>query len=428
MNKATPPTHEELCKIAGVSSTPANTLKSIDTSELQLPTDRFQMLVDQANVLACKSNKVKHGTTYTLWSHDTPNVSSFDLKEVNVGMSSHPEDEGEVFPWAGLYELFHGGDTFYLIGAFQQGDYKFRKCYAIVGPSKEKVNALSESFKKRERDARRALAPKYIFTPRGGKAPRPSYDWDKVILPDDIRKSLKTNFSTFFKGPEAFKKAGVAYRRGILMCGAPGTGKTSILKAVMSEYPQIPFFVFEKTYDDVYVEDLRSMFAEAARMAPAVVVIEDIDRLVDNNSFPIQDLLNVLDGLGTSHGVMVIATANNEQQLDPALVERPSRFDLVVRIPMPDKDHREEYLTTRAASLEIKLAPKEVEKILKDTDKFTMAMMQELFTGAVLNAFSEDASVSYEHIEKSIKNIDNSLKVARKEEKKSKTGFSSLND
>jgi len=384
-----------------------------------LPKDRFQALVDIAVAKASENGQ----SCYTLWSHETPNLESMDSKLVSGGMISHPEDSGEVTPWEGVYELKQDGDTYYLVGAFQQGDYKFRKCYVIVGPSKDKVETLYSSFWKGQSAAKRALAPKYIFTPRNGRVARPSYEWDKVILPEDLRKSLQTNFSTFFKGSEAFDKAGVAYRRGILLAGAPGTGKTSILKAIMSQYPNIPFFIFEKTYDDIYVEDLRSMFAEAARLKPAVVVIEDIDRLVDNNSFPIQDLLNVLDGLGSLPGVMTIATANNEQQLDPALVERPSRFDLVVRVPMPDKEHRETYVRNRSKSLEIVLTDEQIEKVLDDTSKYTMAMMQELFTGAVLCSFSEDKPLVYEHLRKSLKNIDNSLKVARKEEGKKKAGF-----
>jgi hypothetical protein len=395
-----------------------NILKPVNVPE-DLPTDRFQRLLDVA------AGKMKNGS-YTLWTHDTPNLDSLDVTLVNEGMAPHPEDSGEATPWAGLYELKHEGEVYYLIGIFQQGDYKFRKCYGIVGPTKDKVLALSESFQKGQSTSKRLLAPKYIFTPRNGRTPRPSYDWNKVVLPDEIRKQLQTNFSTFFKGPEAFNKAGVAYRRGILLTGAPGTGKTSILKAVMSQYPTIPFFVFEKTYDDVYVEDLRSMFAEAARLQPAVVVIEDIDRLVDSNSFPLADLLNVLDGLGTAQGVMVLATANNEGDIDPALVERPSRFDLVVRVPMPDKEHRKAYIVERSTSLEIKLADPELEKLLEATDKYTMAQCQEMFTNAVLTSFAEDTQVSYEHLLIGIKNMDNSLKAARKVDSKKKTGFNPL--
>lgn len=393
-------------------------LVPVDLSKAGLSANRFQMLIDIAVA------KVGKGS-YTLWSYDTPNLESLDTKLIEGGMVPHVEDSGEITPWTGLYELKHKGDTYYLIGAFQQGDYKFQKAYAMTGPSKEKVLALSESFAKGQSAAKRALAPKYIFTPRNGRTARPSYDWNKVILPEDVRKSLQTNFSTFFKGPEAFNKAGVAYRRGILLTGAPGTGKTSILKAMMTQHPNIPFFVFEKTYDDVYVEDLRALYAEASKLQPAVVVIEDIDRLIDTNSFPLADLLNVLDGLGSSSGVMTIATANNEGDIDPALVERPSRFDLVVRVPLPDEEHRKEYIEQRAASLEIKLSVEQMEKLLEATEKYTMAQAQEVFTGAVLASFAEDVPVSYEHLQLSIKNMDNSLKVARKQDGKKKTGFAS---
>jgi len=393
-------------------------LKPVDLSGVDLPTDRFQMLVDTA------VKKSGEGC-YTLWSHETPNLESLDTKLVSGGMIPHTEDSGETTAWEGLYSLKQGADTYYLVGCFQQGDYKFRKVYAIVGPTKEKTLALFESFSKGNHFSKRALASKYIFTPRNGRTVRPSYDWGKIVLPDEIRKSLQMNFSTFFKGPEAFVKAGVAYRRGILMVGAPGTGKTSVLKAVMSDYPNIPFFVFERTYDDVYVEDLRALYTEAAKMAPSVVVIEDIDRLVDSN-FPLADLLNVLDGLGTASGVLTLATANHEKEIDPALVERPSRFDLVIRVPMPDKEHRKGYIEERAASLEIKLSAEEVEKLLRLTDKYTMAQMQEVYTSAVLTSFSEDVPVTYEHLLKGVASMASSLKVARKEEKKTPTGFSKL--
>jgi len=90
---------------------------------------------------------------------------------------------------------------------------------------------------------------------------------------------------------------------------------------------------------------------------------------------------------------------------------------------MPDKEHRETYVRNRSKSLEIVLTDEQIEKVLDDTSKYTMAMMQELFTGAVLCSFSEDKPLVYEHLRKSLKNIDNSLKVARKEEGKKKAGF-----
>ncbi len=386
--------------------------------------------------LVAEAVKLHPEGSYTLWASSSFYLGWVEgIQELYAESSVwiNPREDNDIEgdpvsrPWEGLFQLKHKDEIYHLIGVFFRPPYGISGTYAIVGPSKEKVLALEALCAKKREEFDQKQTRTHIFLPRLHKVERPKQSWDAIVLPEETKKVLQLNIDSFFKGPEAFKKAGVPYKRGILLAGQPGTGKTSIIKALMSQYKDIPFYLFERTDDDVYGTDLRNMYEKASARKPAVVVIEDIDRMIGSGTLPLQDVLNVMDGVTTNDGVMTIATCNSEEKIDAALIERPSRFDLVVTIPMPDDKCRENYIRERSSSLGIVITEEQIKHLLKCTTKLSMSCMQELFTGSVLRSFQTDQITTYDHVLESLKALTRSLKAANKEEKEKKTGFSVAN-
>ncbi len=162
----------------------------------------------------------------------------------------------------------------------------------------------------------------------------------------------------FLKEPGKFQKLGGAIPRGILMSGAPGTGKTLLAKAIAGE-AKVPFFSisgsdFVEMFVGVGASRVRDMFEQAKKSAPCIIFIDEIDAVGrargigmgggnDEREQTLNQLLVEMDGFSGNEGVIVIAATNRPDVLDPALL-RPGRFDRQVEVPLPDIRGREQIL------------------------------------------------------------------------------------
>jgi SpoVK/Ycf46/Vps4 family AAA+-type ATPase len=166
--------------------------------------------------------------------------------------------------------------------------------------------------------------------------------WDEVVLPEGLVREVRAATEGFFSRQEAYRSLGFAWRRGVLFVGPPGTGKTMITKAVAASVGEVPF---------LYVRDLSGrraeehmigeVFGRARKLAPCVLVFEDIDGFVDDRNRAV--FLNELDGFKDNDGMLVLASSNHPERVDEALLKRPSRFDRVFRIGLPAEAQRREY-------------------------------------------------------------------------------------
>ena len=162
----------------------------------------------------------------------------------------------------------------------------------------------------------------------------------------------------FLRDPSKFQKLGGRIPRGVLMVGAPGTGKTLLARAIAGE-AKVPFFSisgsdFVEMFVGVGAARVRDMFEQAKKHAPCIVFIDEIDAVGrqrgaglgggnDEREQTLNQLLVEMDGFEASAGVIVIAATNRPDVLDPALL-RPGRFDRQVVVPLPDIRGREEIL------------------------------------------------------------------------------------
>jgi cell division protease FtsH len=162
----------------------------------------------------------------------------------------------------------------------------------------------------------------------------------------------------FLKDPSKFQKLGGKIPRGVLMSGAPGTGKTLLAKAIAGE-AKVPFFSisgsdFVEMFVGVGASRVRDMFEQAKKSAPCIIFIDEIDAVGrargigmgggnDEREQTLNQLLVEMDGFSGNEGVIVIAATNRPDVLDPALL-RPGRFDRQVEVPLPDIRGREQIL------------------------------------------------------------------------------------
>lgn len=172
----------------------------------------------------------------------------------------------------------------------------------------------------------------------------PKLDWNDVILKDDIKETLTTNIIFPLSNEKKCTKMGIPYRRGLLMAGVAGTGKTQVCRILCNVLPNDVTLIWA-TPKALYDEDqIQALFEAARYFSPTVIIIEDIDFIGTSRDFvhnPILgELLTQLDGNDPNHGIFVLATTNRPQYLDEALANRPSRFDVKVEFKLPDKIDR----------------------------------------------------------------------------------------
>ena len=158
-----------------------------------------------------------------------------------------------------------------------------------------------------------------------------------------MAEDIRGNVEAFFKAKAQYKRLGIPYRRGLLFSGPPGNGKTLAARVISSRVPAAVFILpLKAEMDD---RGLARAFRHTADLAPALLILEDLDRLPsEGKKFSMSYLLNLLDGFRSSQGIMVIATTNAPEKLDAALLDRPSRFDRVWHFGLPAQAERERLL------------------------------------------------------------------------------------
>jgi cell division protease FtsH len=218
----------------------------------------------------------------------------------------------------------------------------------------------------------------------------------------------------FLRNPGKFQKLGGHIPRGVLMVGAPGTGKTLLAKAIAGE-AKVPFFTisgsdFVEMFVGVGASRVRDMFDQAKKHAPCIIFIDEIDAVGrhrgaglggghDEREQTLNQLLVEMDGFEGGEGVIVIAATNRPDVLDPALL-RPGRFDRQVYVPLPDIQGREAILKVHMRK--VPLNDDVVAKtIARGTPGFSGADLENLVNEAALFAARDNAtSVAMDHLDR----------------------------
>jgi cell division protease FtsH len=204
---------------------------------------------------------------------------------------------------------------------------------------------------------------------------------------------------SFLRDPKKFTKLGGRIPKGVLLIGAPGTGKTLLARAIAGE-ADVPFFTisgsdFVEMFVGVGASRVRDLFLQGKRNAPCIIFIDEIDAVGrhrgaglggghDEREQTLNQLLVEMDGFESNDGVILIAATNRPDVLDPALL-RPGRFDRQVVVPVPDVKGREEILKvhTKRTPLDEDVA---LSVLARGTPGFTGADLENMVNEAALLA------------------------------------------
>lgn len=196
---------------------------------------------------------------------------------------------------------------------------------------------------------------------------------DLLELPDSKGTYVLESISDFWKREKAFRKHGFLWKRGMLLYGPPGSGKTCTIQQLSKQIIQNGGLSVYCSSPVITAEGLR-ILRRIEPKRPVVVMIEDIDAVIQRYGEP--DLLALLDGELQIDNVVYIATTNYPEELDPRFIQRPSRFDEVIYIGMPSADARKMYLEFKNPRL--KKQPDELTHWVKLTEDFSIAALKEV--------------------------------------------------
>ncbi|MFE3637439.1 ATP-dependent zinc metalloprotease FtsH [Streptomyces cellostaticus] len=214
---------------------------------------------------------------------------------------------------------------------------------------------------------------------------------------DEVKGELD-DVVDFLKYPDTYRRMGAKLPRGVLLAGSPGTGKTLLARAVAGE-AGVPFFSasaseFIEMIVGVGASRVRELFAEARKVAPSIIFIDEIDTIGrvrgggasmsghDEREQTLNQILTEMDGFSGSEGVIVIAATNRADILDPALT-RPGRFDRVVSVSPPDRGGREAILRIHTRQM----------PLAGDVDLAQLARVTPGMTGADLANLANEAAL-----------------------------------
>lgn len=237
--------------------------------------------------------------------------------------------------------------------------------------------------------------------------------FEDVAGVDEAKRAL-TETIEFLRDPRKFGKLGGRAPRGILLTGPPGTGKTLLARAAATE-ADVPFLStsgssFQELFVGVGASRVRSLFEEARRLAPCVIFVDEIDALgrkrgrgEDSASADADQMLNQLlvemDGFDPTSGIVVLASTNRPDVLDPALL-RPGRFDRQITVGLPDVRGRHAILKVHARKLV--LCPSlDLEKVAQATPGLSGADLARLLNeSAILGAREGADAIDWDHVER----------------------------
>jgi cell division protease FtsH len=214
---------------------------------------------------------------------------------------------------------------------------------------------------------------------------RPSLSADELILPEGVRELIELHVLGPSRHHEALRAGARHLSRGVLLWGPPGTGKTHTVRYLTGVARDATVVLLTGG-----TLGMVGAFAGLARrLAPALVVLEDVDLVAQERMYgpfgssPVLfELMNQMDGLGDDADIAFVLTTNRPDALEPALAARPGRVDLAVQLPLPDDDARRRLFELYGRGLDLQV--KDLDSVIKRTSGVTASFVKELLRRAAL--------------------------------------------
>ena len=225
--------------------------------------------------------------------------------------------------------------------------------------------------------------------------------WEDVIIPDDVLNEIKTSVEGFLKAESFYKKNNIPWKRGLIFWGPAGCGKTQVIKILLSQYGFKPVTIQPgHPQKDQLLEEA---FDYAESHGPSLLFLEDFPELIAGSNE--SHFLQLLDGIKSKEGLLVIATANDLSNIPKNITDRPSRFDRKIFFPNPDKNTALSYLKSKFGN---KLKAKEYSLVVKKCidHKFSFAYLKELYVTSAHIAVSDNRTYqNYNDVERALESL-----------------------
>ncbi|KZO95992.1 P-loop containing nucleoside triphosphate hydrolase protein [Calocera viscosa TUFC12733] len=212
--------------------------------------------------------------------------------------------------------------------------------------------------------------------------------WDDLVLNKEFAERLKRDTSTFFDNRHVYRALNVAWKRGILLIGQPGLGKTETIKLLLKDTGKTALYVKSFNSEQGAENGIRAIFEQARTCAPCILVLEDLDSMIVSSirSF----FLNELDGLENNDGILTIATTNHAERIDDSILNRPSRFDTKYFFDYPDYKLRVAYCEKwlkkvhDVGKLDFEDPKLLAERVADKTEGWSFAFLKELYVAPLI--------------------------------------------
>jgi len=349
-----------------------------------------EVIMDENFNSFAKENKLSikclHQDAILTWSNNSVNASNNDSGFVIQGVFEimEPSTKNKFL----LCSLFHKGNQF---------DDEVSNFVLLNNDQFDWYYSLVEKYSQWSKVKDRANS--YVRVIEGDDF---KYDknnsWEDLFLEESLKKEIKSTIENFLNSKDFYGSNKIPWKRGMLLYGVPGNGKSSIIKTIMSNYDFKPVTIVPEADNNM----MRDAFSYAEEQSPSLLYFEDLDSLLEKN-LDVSLFLNLMDGISAKNGIFVVATANDIKKLKTSITDRPSRFDRKYHILPPDFDMSMSYLKKWFGSM---ISLNEIKSVCKQTvgANFSYAYLKELYISSMFEAISKNRK------KPTTKDIDTALK------------------
>ncbi len=334
------------------------------------------------------------------------------VEYINVSLN---DDRVLACVQGGLYFVHHGEKP---LAVLVRGSREMGMSNSIGVEVMALEAASAESFLSELRTAMRAhnVYRSHVISlardNRGSLAVRfhrlPSIAREDIILPQGVLERIERQTITFSKQREKLKAAGRHIKRGMLLYGAPGTGKTLTAMYLASQMPERTVILL--TGGGVGL--LEQSCQMARLLQPSTVILEDVDLIAEERTHQetgcnalLFALLNQMDGLADDADILFLLTTNRPDILEPALASRPGRIDQAIEVPLPDRACRQRLFDLYGQGLTLRL--ERLPQLIDQTEGVSGAFIRELMRKAALFAADENDELVVEdhHVDEALREL-----------------------